>query len=221
MNKARGFRVFVANWKEKMSTRAPSRSRGGGSFRSNSKSSILSRIFRCWNEQRYYEAHDVLEQLWLSTNTADDNFSRDLIQAAGAFVHLQKNFEHPTHAKHSRACHRPLVCFGSRTKELSIFAPQHINWMWPGSANSCGRTPTRYRRLPITKPIRGRPRARRVWSCHRVKINLAPAITRTVASNNEIARTGNRLLPRCEPSVLQLSRRLREQDRAMGLSVAP
>ena len=22
-------------------------------------------FFRCWNEQRYYEAHDVLEQLWL------------------------------------------------------------------------------------------------------------------------------------------------------------
>jgi Uma2 family endonuclease len=25
-----------------------------------------------------------------------------LIQAAGAFVHLQKNFQHPSHSKHSR-----------------------------------------------------------------------------------------------------------------------
>ena len=24
--------------------------------------------FSCWNEQRYYEAHDVLEQLWLNKN---------------------------------------------------------------------------------------------------------------------------------------------------------
>ena len=47
--------------------------------------------FRCWNEQRYYEAHDVLEQLWLNNDTADDNFFKGLIQAAGAFVHLQKN----------------------------------------------------------------------------------------------------------------------------------
>ena len=22
-------------------------------------------FFQCWNEQRYYEAHDVLEQVWL------------------------------------------------------------------------------------------------------------------------------------------------------------
>ena len=26
-------------------------------------------FFRCWNEQRYYEAHDVLEQLWLKTKS--------------------------------------------------------------------------------------------------------------------------------------------------------
>jgi predicted metal-dependent hydrolase len=60
-------------------------------------------FFRLWNEQRYYEAHDVLEQLWLEeTNTETARFFQALIQAAGAFVHLQKNFEHPLHAKHSR-----------------------------------------------------------------------------------------------------------------------
>src|SRR3954469_6872395 len=59
-------------------------------------------FFQCWNEQRYYEAHDVLEQVWLNTDTSDDNFFKGLIQGAGAFVHLQKNFEHPTHPKHSR-----------------------------------------------------------------------------------------------------------------------
>ena len=31
-------------------------------------------FFQCWNEQRYYEAHDVLEQLWLRTNSADADF---------------------------------------------------------------------------------------------------------------------------------------------------
>jgi predicted metal-dependent hydrolase len=60
-------------------------------------------FFRLWNEQRYYEAHDVLEQLWLEEGNAETTrFFQALIQAAGAFVHLQKNFEQPLHAKHSR-----------------------------------------------------------------------------------------------------------------------
>src|SRR5205823_1405615 len=60
-------------------------------------------FFRLWNEQRYYEAHDVLEQLWLKEEHAETaRFFQGLIQAAGAFVHLQKNFEQPSHAKHSR-----------------------------------------------------------------------------------------------------------------------
>ena len=59
-------------------------------------------FFRCWNDRRYYEAHDVLEHLWLSTETEDANYFKGLIQAAGGFVHLQKHFEHPTHPKHGR-----------------------------------------------------------------------------------------------------------------------
>jgi Domain of unknown function (DUF309) len=60
-------------------------------------------FFRLWNERRYYEAHDVLEQLWLrEKNTETARFFQALIQAAGAFVHLQKNFEQPTHPKHSQ-----------------------------------------------------------------------------------------------------------------------
>ena len=59
--------------------------------------------FQLWNAQRYYEAHDVLEQLWLVENNAElARFYQALIQAAGAFVHLQKNFLYPSHAKHSR-----------------------------------------------------------------------------------------------------------------------
>jgi predicted metal-dependent hydrolase len=81
-------------------------------------------FFRCWNEQRYYEAHDVLEQVWLNRDSDDDNFFKGLIQAAGAFVHLRKNFEHPTHAKHSRRLRPAVKLFELAEKNLSTFAPR-------------------------------------------------------------------------------------------------
>ena len=76
-------------------------------------------FFRCWNEQRYYEAHDVLEQLWLKTDSPDADFFKGLIQAAGAFVHLQKRFEHPLHAKHSRRLPPAVRLFRLADKNLS------------------------------------------------------------------------------------------------------
>ena len=82
-------------------------------------------FFRCWNEQRYYEAHDVLEQLWLNTKSPDADFFKGLIQAAGAFVHLQKHFEQPTHVKHSRRLSPAVRLFGLADRNLSRFPPRH------------------------------------------------------------------------------------------------
>src|SRR5882724_1048265 len=82
-------------------------------------------FFRCWNEQRYYEAHDVLEQLWLKTESPDADFFKGLIQAAGAFVHLQKRFEHPSHAKHSRRLPPAVRLFRLAEKNLSKFGQRH------------------------------------------------------------------------------------------------
>lgn len=46
---------------------------------------------RCFNSQKFYEAHDVLEALWLKDRTGPDgDFFKGMIQFAGAFVHLQK-----------------------------------------------------------------------------------------------------------------------------------
>jgi predicted metal-dependent hydrolase len=48
-------------------------------------------FFRCFNAQIYYEAHDVLEEVWLPIRgQAQANFYQGLIQTAGGFVHLQK-----------------------------------------------------------------------------------------------------------------------------------
>ena len=82
-------------------------------------------FFRYWNEQRYYEAHDVLEQLWLKTSKSDYRFFKGLIQAAGAFVHLQKQFEYPLHAKHSKRLRPAVRLFRLAEGNLSSFAPRH------------------------------------------------------------------------------------------------
>jgi predicted metal-dependent hydrolase len=82
-------------------------------------------FFHCWNEQRYYEAHDVLEQLWLNTKSSDADYFKGLIQAAGAFVHLQKRFEYPLHAKHGRRLSPAVRLFRLADKNLSRFAPRH------------------------------------------------------------------------------------------------
>ena len=47
--------------------------------------------FACFNRQLYYEAHDVLEELWLPIRGKPQaRFYQGLIQVAGGFVHLQK-----------------------------------------------------------------------------------------------------------------------------------
>ena len=53
-------------------------------------------FFECFNRQMYYEAHEVLEKLWLpSRQKPNDLFYKGLIQLAGAFVHLQKGRSTP------------------------------------------------------------------------------------------------------------------------------
>ena len=55
--------------------------------------------FVLFNGQKFYEAHDVLEDLWLlDRHGANGNFFKGLIQLAGAFVHLQKNRLRPSAA---------------------------------------------------------------------------------------------------------------------------
>lgn len=55
--------------------------------------------FECFNRALFYEAHDVLEELWLADRHGPNySFHKGLIQLAGAFVHLQKNRLKPSAA---------------------------------------------------------------------------------------------------------------------------
>lgn len=55
--------------------------------------------FACFNQGLFFEAHDVLEELWLAQRSGPNyGFYKGLIQFAGAFVHLQKNRLRPAAA---------------------------------------------------------------------------------------------------------------------------
>jgi len=71
--------------------------------------------FDCFNRGLFYEAHDVLEQLWLADRHGPNgSFYKGLIQLAGAFVHLQKNRLRPAAA-----------LFKLAEANLKNYPPQH------------------------------------------------------------------------------------------------
>ena len=69
------------------------------SFQGGEVSAYYLGYFDCFNQQEFYEAHDVLEELWLPDRRGPDgDFYKGLIQLAGAFVHLQKERLRPSAA---------------------------------------------------------------------------------------------------------------------------
>jgi hypothetical protein len=67
--------------------------------------------FEYFNRELFYEAHDVLEQLWLPIRKKPEGaFYKGLIQLAGAFVHLQKNRPGPSAALLKLARHNVAPC---------------------------------------------------------------------------------------------------------------
>lgn len=83
-------------------------------------------FFTCFNAQQYYEAHDVLEDLWLSARDENYLFFKGLIQVAGAFVHLQKQFLHPEHPKHRPRLRPGVRLFELAMRNLAPYGPRHL-----------------------------------------------------------------------------------------------
>lgn len=81
--------------------------------------------FACFNAQEYYEAHDVLEHLWLQGRDGNYAFYKGLIQLAGAFVHLKKQRARPDHPTDGRRLHPAVRLFRLAEKNLSAYVPVH------------------------------------------------------------------------------------------------
>jgi predicted metal-dependent hydrolase len=81
--------------------------------------------FECFNRRLFYEAHDVLEELWLGQKHASNgDFYKGLIQLAGAFVHLQKHTEERPRLRPSaalfRLAERNLKKYPARHERLNV-----------------------------------------------------------------------------------------------------
>jgi len=69
------------------------------SFRGRDLDAHYLGYFELFNRQQFFEAHDVLEHIWLKDRHGPNGaFYKGLIQLAGAFVHLQKNRLRPAAA---------------------------------------------------------------------------------------------------------------------------
>jgi len=84
--------------------------------------------FECFNSQCYYEAHDVLEHLWLKEGKNSPNYAfyKGLIQLAGSFVHLKLQHAHPVHPRHGRRLHPAFRLFHLAVGNLAPYGRRHL-----------------------------------------------------------------------------------------------
>lgn len=92
--------------------------------------------FDCFHRQLFYEAHDVLEALWLPMRKEPEgNFFKGLIQLAGAFVHVQKNRNGPAQAL-LRLAAKNLTRYGSRHRRLDLQTTRTLIQDWNARLNA-------------------------------------------------------------------------------------
>jgi hypothetical protein len=82
--------------------------------------------FACFNAGDYYEAHDVLEHLWLKTPGENHLFYKGLIQLAGAFVHFKKQRLRPDHPKDGARLAPAGRLLALARQNLAPYGPVHL-----------------------------------------------------------------------------------------------
>jgi predicted metal-dependent hydrolase len=102
--------------------------------------------FECFNRQLFYEAHDVLEELWLAERKGpEDAFYKGLIQFAGAFVHLQKDRLRPAAALFKLSSSY-LSRYPARHQRLDVQSILALSGEWIGRLEAVG-----YARNPLVE----------------------------------------------------------------------
>jgi predicted metal-dependent hydrolase len=115
------------------------------SFRGQELEPHYAGYFNCFNRQLFYEAHEVLEQLWLKDKYGSNGaFYKGLIQLAGAFVHLQKNRPRPAATLFKLALAN-LEKYPHRHERLNLAAVCSLIRNWLGSLEAA-----RFEKNPFT-----------------------------------------------------------------------
>lgn len=100
------------------------------SFRGQELDAHYLGYFDCFNRQLFFEAHEVLEDLWLpGRHGPNGDFYKGLIQLAGAFVHLQKNRLRPAAALFKLA-QANLEKYPARHEQLDLQRVQNLMADW-------------------------------------------------------------------------------------------
>ena len=111
-------------------------------FHGRAKDAHYLAYFDCFNRQLYFEAHEVLEVLWLrERGGVNGDYYKGLIQLAGAFVLLQKNRSAPAAALF-RLAEKNLRKYPARHEQLSLETVLDLAESWrrrletpPGDTN--------------------------------------------------------------------------------------
>lgn len=87
-------------------------------------------FFQCFNQQQFFEAHEVLEDLWLEQRDSPDyRFYKGLIQLAGAFVHLQKGRAGPAQSLFKLSAAN-LSCYPDMHQQFSVLLVTRLIEEW-------------------------------------------------------------------------------------------
>jgi predicted metal-dependent hydrolase len=119
-------------------------------FRGQELSANYLGYFECFNRQLFYEAHDVLEELWLPDRAGSNgDFYKGLIQLAGAFVHLQKNRLKPSAALFKLA-QTNLRRYPTNHEKLEVAVVLELiqSWMCELELGEFQKNPLSHRRAP-------------------------------------------------------------------------
>ena len=94
-------------------------------------------FFDCFNRGKFFEAHEVLETLWLANRREPNaDFYKGLIQLAGAFIHVQKN-RLPPAARLLRRSRENLAGFPARHESLDLGRVRTLIETWLGRVETC------------------------------------------------------------------------------------
>ncbi len=99
-------------------------------------------FFECFDDGRFFEAHEVLEVLWLrQRGQPDADFYKALIQIAGAFVHFGKRRYAPGAAllrtAHRHLARYPVTCHGLAVDEARALIEHWLQAFATGEGEPC------------------------------------------------------------------------------------